>query len=87
MYKYYRYLVISIAVADEPLFFAEFDKCLRNDSILVSLKQHLWKEMEGVKINAYWTAATIAEVVHAKPLLKVEVAVTLTKIQQILLLW
>ena len=25
MYKYYRYLVISIAVADEPLFFAEFD--------------------------------------------------------------
>ena len=31
--------------------------------------------MEGVKINAYWTAATIAEVVHAKPLLKVKVAV------------
>ena len=43
--------------------------------------------MEGVKINAYWAAATIAEVVHAKPLLKVKVAVTLTKIQQILLLW
>ena len=43
--------------------------------------------MEGVKINAFWTAATIAEVVHTKPLLKVKVAVTLTKIQQILLLW
>ena len=43
--------------------------------------------MEGVKINAFWTAAIIAEVVHAKPLLKVKVAVTLTKIQQILLLW
>ena len=77
MYKYYRYLLISIAVADEPLFFAEFDKCLRNDSILVSLKQHLWKEMEGVKRNAYWTAPTTAEVV----------AVTLTKIQKVLLLW
>ena len=38
--------------------------------------------MEGVKINAYWTAATIAEVVHAKPLLKVKVPVTLTKIQK-----
>ena len=43
--------------------------------------------MEGVKTNAYWTAATIAEVVHAKPLLKVKVAVTLTKIRKILLLW
>ena len=32
--------------------------------------------MEGVKRNAYWTAATIAEVV----------AVTLTKIQKVLLL-
>ena len=33
--------------------------------------------MEGVKRNAYWTAATTAEVV----------AVTFTKIQKVLLLW